>query len=143
MAWDVCGKINGGGTIPMLPFTVGSGGWTKGDPLVASAQTLIKATGGTSTSPIKWVAAETASAGAIASAIPLTPDTLIRVTGSGSPVLGTAYGVVATTCNLDPTNTTGAAAAVAHDADQRQLCVMGIDETVATTFYCVPTRWAS
>lgn len=127
--WNVSGRLGGGAAIA-LPMLVGSGGWTKGDPLVVSSGALVVATGGTDTTPIKFVAAETATSGATGMAYALTQDTVIRATKSGSPVSGGKYGITETTLLPDGTNTT-----------QTKVQVLNLDEATATTVEFVSLGW--
>jgi len=131
--WEIAGSLGGSNGSPSIGrYTAGAGGWAKGDPLVASSGKLIKATAGSATTSIKWVAAQVCAADAVGLAYELLPNVKLRIGKSGSPAVGTAYGITATTFLVDATNTT-----------QKRVMVIGVDEVDATIMECISLDWLS
>ena len=109
----------------------GSGGWKKGDPLVADGTGgFVKKTGGTDTVVVKYVAAADCDAAAYGVAYPAISTNVFRATKSGTPVAGVKYGMKATTLLPDSTNTT-----------QTMLQCIQVDEADSTIVEVVFTGW--
>lgn len=129
MAWSYVKNLDDS-VLPMLPMTAG-GAFAKGDPLVISSGKVIKATGGTDTVPVKYVAACAASTdGDSVLCYPALPTAVFRETGNDTYVNGTKMGLTATTLLPDATNTT-----------QTRVQTVGRDERTTTLWHFVSLGW--
>ena len=109
MAWKQVNSFNGGANsaAPLLEYTAGTGGVTRGDPVVYSANTVIRKTGGADTVPIDGVAMNTAAATEKVLVCPAIPDMIFDIPyGAGTAAIGVDVGIRATTLDLDFANTT-------------------------------------
>lgn len=132
-AWGYSRQLSGSG-VKLETFQAGTGGWTKGAPLVVSSGKLVVKTAGTSdTVPIKYVAAETIASGSYGMAYPALPDTVFQVkVGGGTAAVGVQCSLVATDMTLDVSAVT-----------VKSIEVVGINPADTTLAYVVSRGWLS
>ena len=96
-----------GGSTPELSYITLGGTVAEGQPIVRSSGAGVVATGGTDTGGVLGVAAAGGGSGDVIPYIPATPDALFRTKDvSAALTAGLLYGLVATTLNVDASNTT-------------------------------------
>lgn len=118
------------GVLPMLPMISG-GAFAEGDPLVISSGKVILKTGGTDTVPVKYVAAQTATAANQDVLVyPALPTAVFEGTGHTTFVAGTKMGLEATSLHIDATNTT-----------QTIVMTVGQNERTTTLWQFVSIGW--
>ena len=107
MAWTYVGRLgNASEAPPILEFTAGTGGVTKGMPVVFDSGTVITKTGGTDTVAVAGIPIGTVSATAKIGVIMALPDVIFETAGAAACTIGEKYGLTATTLTIAPTNTT-------------------------------------
>jgi hypothetical protein len=96
-----------GGSTPELSWITLSGTVAEGQPIVRSSGTGVVATGGANTGGVLGVAQAGGVSGDVIPYIPATPDALFRTSDvSAALTAGLLYGLVATSLNVDASNTT-------------------------------------
>lgn len=134
MAWSYAGRLGMNSEAPpIVEFTAGTGGVTKGMPVVLSSGTVITKTGGTDTVDVFGVPIGTVSAGKDVGVILGLPDVMFEIpkkTGT-SITIGGKYGLEATTLNVDGGNVT-----------QTMVQVVGQGST-STTYKCIVLDFAN
>lgn len=106
--WEYAGRLGGEHAVPPIRTCVtGAGGVAKGQPVVASAGTVIGKTGGIDTTVILGIAMHAASAGADVDVCFALPDVLFYapVESGDTPALLGKYGI-STTMEIDDDNVT-------------------------------------
>lgn len=107
MAWTYVGRLgNGAEAPPILEFTAGSGGTTKGMPVVFSSGKVITKTGATDTVEVLGIPIGTVAENAKIGVILGLQDVIFEIGSSGTIAIGGKYGLTATTLLIDGTNTT-------------------------------------
>lgn len=109
MAWTYVGRLgNGAEAPPIEEYTAGTGGTTKGMPVVFSSGTVITKTGGTDTVAVVGVPIGTVAAAKKIGVILGLQDVVFEAQKkSGTTVtVGEKYGVEASTLDIDGGNTT-------------------------------------
>jgi len=128
--WDFASSLVGGGD-KMVSLVAGSGGWAKGDPLIANGSgAFVRPTAATSVP--RYVAQSTTVSGSVGVAVPALPTNVFRVTMSGAGVVGGQYDLTVTTLTINTSGTT-----------TKAVEVIGIDEATTTIAYVVSRGWAS
>lgn len=118
--------LNGGDSPTICTATAG-GAFVPGDPLYWSSGKLVKQPGGTDTNVIEGIAYSTATAdGDACSYIPVLPGYVFKMAKSGSPTLGTKYGIT-TGFALDATNVTQVRFKYHMAADDGDVYVRSLD----------------
>lgn len=134
MAWSYVGRLGmNSESPPIMEYTAGSGGVTKGMPVVFSSGTVITKTGGTDTVDVFGVPIGTVVATKKIGVILGLPDVVFEISKkSGTTVtIGGKYGLEATTLDIDGANTT-----------QTMVLVIGQGST-STTYKCVVLDFAN
>lgn len=96
-----------GGATPELPTITLGGTVAEGQPLVYSSGNAVVATGGSDTTPVFGVAAAGGASSDVIPYYPALPNIIFRTKDvSAALTRGVKYGLVATTLNVDASNTT-------------------------------------
>lgn len=134
MAWSYVGRLGMNSEAPpIVEYTAGTGGTTKGMPVVFSSGTVITKTGGTDTVDVFGVPIGTVVATKKIGVILGLPDVVFEIAKKAATTvtIGGKYGLEATTLDIDGANTT-----------QTMVLVIGQGST-STTYKCVVLDFAN
>ena len=108
-----------GGLTPELEWVTLSGTVAEGQPIVLSSGTAVVATGGTNTGGVLGVAAAGGASGDVIPYVPALSNAMFRTKDvSAALTKGLLYGSVATTLNVDASNTTQTRLKVIEGVDE-------------------------